>query len=126
VQIKRAFASEDQGSVTLASTLHSLHAAGEMLWSIHIPSMVAAYFEDLATVLSEARAKLTFGGEIAMVVGDSRYANVKVDVPRIVSEMAPKLGLDPIELREVRSMRCSPQHGGRFDLNESLIRLIAQ
>jgi hypothetical protein len=123
VQIRRAFTRADMGSESLAETLERLDSAHEELWNPHIPAMVASYFEDLCTILRGARERLTPGGRIVMVVGDSRYAGVLVDVPRIVRELVPDLGIRCEEVREVRSMRSSPQHGGAFTLGESLLRL---
>jgi hypothetical protein len=123
VQIKREFADGDQASPTLAQTVQELKDARGKLWNGNIPEMVAAYFEDLGCILREAKARLTERGQVVMVVGDSRYAHVLVDVPRIVREMVASLGFRCEEVREVRSMRSSPQHGGRLDLKESLIRL---
>ncbi len=124
VQITREFADGDQASATLAGALHALRNVRTELWNGNIPDMVAAYFEDLAVVLREARTRLTDNGQVVMVVGDSRYADVLVDVPQIVREMTGGLGYRCVEVQEVRSMRSSPQHGGRFDLKESLIRLV--
>lgn len=123
VQIRRSFTSSDLGSAALAETLERLDAAQADLWNRHIPGMVASYFEDLVTILRGARDRLTPGGQIVMVVGDSRYAGVLVDVPLIVRELVPGLGLRCEEVREVRSMRSSPQHGGALTLGESLLRL---
>lgn len=124
VQIKREFAIGDHGSPTLARTLQELRAAKETLWNVNLPEMVSAYFEDLGRILREAKTRLTPRGQVVMVVGDSRYAHVMVDVPQIVREMLPGLGFECQEVREVRSMRSSPQHGGGLDLRESLIRLV--
>jgi hypothetical protein len=123
VQIKRTFAEQDLGSKRLARTLAALRDARADLWNQNIPAMVAAYFEDIAAVLQATRDRLTAGGEIVMVVGDSRYADITVEVPAIVEELVEDLGLVCREVREVRSMRSSPQHGGAFTLRESLIRL---
>jgi hypothetical protein len=58
-----------------------------------------------------------------MVVGDSRYAGIDVPVATIVAEMAPGLGFEPLRVEPCRSMRASPQQGGRAELAESLIVL---
>lgn len=123
VQIKRKFAQDSLGSAALANALERLEGVREELWSPHIPAMVAAYFEDLTEVLRQARAVLSPSGQIVMVVGNSSYAGVLIDVAGILRELAPTLGLRCDQVHAVRSMRNSPQHGGVFTLTESLIRL---
>lgn len=123
VQIKRAFAEGDLGSETLARTLEALRAVEGGLWNPHIPAMLVAYFVDLMEILHASYNILNENGRIVLVVGDSRYAGVLVDVVAIVRELVPTLGLRCEDAQPVRSMRSSPQHGGAFDLNESMIRL---
>ena len=60
-----------------------------------------------------------------MVVGDSRYAGVDVPVAHILGEEAPSLGFTPITMEPFRSMRVSPQQGGRPELAETLLTLRA-
>ena len=86
--------------------------------------MLSSYVADLICILRGARAILRPQGQIVMVVGNSRYAGVLLDVPSIIAELAPGAGLECVESLEVREMRSSPQHGGRFDLGEWLIRLM--
>jgi hypothetical protein len=125
VQIKRDFsASEVVGhSPALQATLRELEAVKGSLWNPHIPAMVAAYFDDLATVLRGLRQGLAEKGRVMMVVGDSRYAGVVVDVPKIVAEIASTCGLIPLDSRIVRVMRASAQQGGDLSLGESLLVL---
>lgn len=124
VQIKRTFADGDLGSETLARTLTALRAVEGGLWNPHIPAMLTAYFVDLTEILSTSHSILNENGRVVLVVGDSRYAGVLVDVVAIVRELLPDLGFRCEEARPVRSMRSSPQHGGALDLNESMIRLV--
>lgn len=125
VQIKRDFSAggvvEESG--TLRTTLNELNDVAGTLWNRHIPDMVAAYFADLAVVLSGVRSSLSSQGRVMMVVGNSRYAGVMVDVPAIVREIAPSLGLACSDIHAVRAMRTSAQQGGALSLNESLLVL---
>lgn len=125
VQIRRQFSEDSLGSPTLAETLERLSGSSEVLWDNNIPGMVAAYFADLAKILGDCRRVLSAGGQIVMVVGDSSYAGILVNVPQITEELLPSLELQCIERRAVRSMRNSPQHGGSFVLSESLLRFAA-
>ena len=58
-----------------------------------------------------------------LFVGDSRYANIDVPIAAILAEVSPGLGLEPRRVEPCRSMRASPQQGGRPELAESLVVL---
>lgn len=58
-----------------------------------------------------------------MVVGDSRYHGVQIPVADILIELAQHLGFEKVADEPFRSMRASPQQGGRQELIESLITL---
>ncbi|WP_201265591.1 hypothetical protein [Mariprofundus sp. EBB-1] len=109
-------------SETLLKTLKDLNAVRSELWSKHIPEMVGSYFSDMARILAGSRACLSDEGEVVAIVGDSCYANVYIDVPRILSELAPRAGLIQVEKFEVRSMRSSAQQGRKKMLGEWLLK----
>lgn len=123
VQIKRDFSSECLSSRTLERTTSALQESIDDLWNPHLPAMIGAYFADLITVLRAARDRLTDRGVIMIVVGDSRYAGIHVDVPKIVRELLPAEGLRCRFVREVRSMRTSAQQGGDLALRESMLMI---
>lgn len=123
VQLQRDYAIPPSSSPALASVLEQLMARKTELWHRDIPSMVGGYFADLAGLLQDLRFKLREGGQVHMVVGDSRYAGVTVPVAEIVSELAPSCGFDVIESDPFRSMRASAQQGGSNILPETLIVL---
>lgn len=58
-----------------------------------------------------------------MVVGDSRYHGIQIPVADILIEIAEQIGFEKIADEPFRSMRASPQQGGRLELVESLISL---
>ncbi|MBD8538045.1 hypothetical protein IFT88_03385 [Frigoribacterium sp. CFBP 8751] len=123
VQISREFASAPAGSPTLNSTIGLMRGKRDELWNSKLPEMVAGYFADLWDVVSRSNDQLASGGQIWMVVGDSRYSTVDIRVADILVELAPNLGLTAAEVRPFRSMRASPQQGGRAELLETLIVL---
>lgn len=123
VQIKRSYDATIR-SPLLDDTLERLNAHRAELWDRDIPDMVCAYFEDLNAILAELQRIITPGGSVMMVVGDSRYAGVSIDVGAITVEIAAKLGFDLKELSQMRSMRSSAQQGGGYDLGETLVHLI--
>jgi hypothetical protein len=125
VQVKRDFGSGGviDESVSLQATLDRLSEVRASLWNPHIPAMIAAYFADLKTVLQGLRTSVAADGKVMMVVGDSRYAGVMVDVPSVVSEIAPGIGFTCVDIRPVRAMRSSAQQGGDLSLAESLLIL---
>jgi len=93
----------------------------DSLWNRNIPDMIGAYFEDLSVILEGVRTSLTSQGRVYMVVGDSKYAGVNVPVARALVEMARQLGFKVIGAEPFRSMRASPQQGGRPELDETLL-----
>jgi hypothetical protein len=123
VQIYRDMSSNDLGSPLLRRTMQELEAASAKLWNRHIPAMIGAYAADMAIVLKGVADKLRTKGRIYMVVGDSRYANIDVPIAAILAEVTPGLGLEPLRVEPCRSMRASPQQGGRAELAESLVVL---
>ena len=123
VQVSRQFASAPPGSAILESTLEQMQLRREDLWDSRLPEMVAGYFADLWAVIDRTSAVLKSGGQIWMVVGDSRYSTIDVRVADILAELAPSRGLEVSEVRAFRSMRASPQQGGRAELLETLLVL---
>jgi DNA modification methylase len=121
VQIKRDMSSRALTPLA-ANAVERLRSAPN-LWSRAIPDMVGAYFDDLRSVMVELRRTLPDRGRVYMVVGDSRYSSVDIPVAAGLSEMAPELGYQVLGVEPFRSMRVSPQQGGRHELAESLIIL---
>lgn len=119
VQIKRDFSS---GTIPPAAELavEKLRKC-EALWNKNIPDMVGAYFDDLATILKGVRRQLRSKGRVYMVVGDSRYSGVDVPVASALVEMGHQLGFKIEGFEPFRSMRASPQQGGRAELPETLL-----
>lgn len=123
VQIKRRFAPAPASSPTLCATIKRLHERRAAMWDQDLPAMVGSYFADLVQILRALGNRLSEAGFIAMVIGDSRYADVIVKVPRIVEEQAAEAGLRIERRDEIRSMRSSAQQGGAHELGEALLRL---
>jgi hypothetical protein len=123
VQIYRDMSSAGIESPLLQQTMQELEGASGRLWNRHIPAMIGAYTADMALVLQGLAAKLRTKGRVYMVVGDSRYANINVPIAAILAQVSPSLGLEPLRVEPCRSMRVSPQQGGRRELAESLVVL---
>ena len=123
VQLLRDFDGHEVGSPSLASTIDALQQVRGQLWNPHIPEMIGAYAEDLSVVLDHLRRGLRSRGRAYIVVGDSRYAGVNVPVAKILAELAEPLDYRLIALEPSRSMRSSPQQGGRHELGEMLVVL---
>lgn len=122
VQIKRDMSSS-VSNTTLANVVGRLATSRTELWNRDIPDMVSAYFDDMSGVMNALHARLAPSGRIYMVVGDSRYAGIDIPVAQILCELAPVIGLDVLYSNPFRSMRASPQQGGRPELPETLIAL---
>ena len=122
VQVKRAY-DADVASPLLRATVGRLAERRGLLWDGDIPKMVSAYFADLGAVLSGLGRNMARGSSAMMVVGDSSYAGVMIDVASIAVEVAAVEGFRLEALSPVRSMRASPQQGGRPELGETLVHL---
>lgn len=85
--------------------------------------MVGGYFADLVAVLQRVHRSLREHARCWLVVGDSRYGGVDVPTGQVLKELAPSIGWRVEAKEPVRSMRSSPQHGGRTELPETLLRL---
>lgn len=123
VQIHRAYEMPQHLSACLDATLAALNQQRERLWNNNIPAMVGAYFHDIEMVLAQCHRLLAKKGKVMMVVGDSRYANVRIEVAVIIAEIAKSIGFASVATREVRQMRSSAQQGGGFQLSESIVEL---
>lgn len=123
VQIKRSYESYDLQSPTLDLIFKQLDQVRSSLWNSSIPEMIRAYFSDMQTIMTSLTSSLVDGGRLYMVVGDSRYQGVYVPVASILVEIAHEIGLKKISEQPFRSMRASPQQGGRQELLESKITL---
>jgi len=123
VQIKRDMTANEKASPSLFRTVKRLRAELRSLWNRHIPDMIAAYAADITTVLAGLATNLRPSGRVYTVVGDSRYAGIDVPTADILSEIAPQLGYEVVDMEPFRSMRASPQQGGRLELSEMLVVL---
>ena len=123
VQIKRQFPAAPSGSPKLERTLKALRAQREEMWNRGIPEMVGGYFADMTRVISNIANILPPKGQIWMVVGDSRYAGVRVPVADILSQLAGSAKCAVVSKEPFRSMRSSAQQGGTQSLDETLLVL---
>ena len=123
VQVLRDFDYQDVRCPALTSTIDALRQVRGQLWNRHIPEMIGAYVADLVVVMDQLQRGLRPRGRAYVVVGDSRYAGVHVPVARILTETVKSLGYRLVGLEPSRSMRSSPQQGGRPDLAETLVVL---
>lgn len=120
VQVSRNFDPAPRTPM-LDRALGELNSVVDDLWDTRIPAMVGAYFADLQKLLTASAQLLPPGGQAWFVVGDSQYANVHVQVAKILTELAPRSGLRVERVSPFRSMRVSPQQSGRPMLSEDLV-----
>lgn len=123
VQVARGFEAGELKSSTLADVYENLSDIRSSLWSKSIPDMVRAYFDDMNTILTQLHTQIVPGGNVYMVVGDSQYSGVPVPVGRILEELSTSMGFQVTGAEPFRSMRASPQQGGRKELLETLVTL---
>lgn len=123
VQIKRQFSPAPKGSRRLTVALGRLARLKGELWSPWIPDMVGGYFHDMKEVIGALRERLNEQGEIWAVVGDSRYAGIRIQVANILADLAEPMGFEVVKVEPFRSMRASAQQGGQQELDETLLVL---
>lgn len=123
VQIHRDFNGHGISTPTLTATIDALRQVRKQLWNRHIPEMIGAYAADLSIIMKHLRRALRPLGRAYIVVGDSRYAGIDVPVADILAEVAQTIGYRLLALEPSRSMRSSPQQGGRHELPETLVVL---
>ncbi|MDI7660205.1 hypothetical protein QLZ26_08810 [Cronobacter universalis] len=119
--MKRDYKSYPKGSDLLKKTIEELDGVKSLLWNKNIPSMVGTYFSDMLLIIENICGNLTKGGEIWMVVGDSKYAGVKISTASILIELMTSKDLKLINNEAFRSMRTSAQQGGQMGLDETFI-----
>lgn len=110
-------------SETLNLTMQLLNNRVDLLWNKNIPAMVANYFYDLNTILENSMRLLEEKGMAVIVIGDSKYADIKIDTAKIVCELAVQLGFTIRECQEIRIMKSSAQQGWSKNLSETAIYL---
>ena len=118
VQIKWDATSQLASSKTLSRVVCALARRRADLWNRHIPEMIGFYFDDLCAIFKHLGRILKPGHHAVVVIGDSQYAGVHIDVGRILVESVASLGFRLTKSGEIRSMRNSSQHGGNFELSE--------
>ena len=123
VQVIHDLTYADLQSPLLSNTITALHSVRSKLWNRNIPEMIGAYMEDLKKVLQGLAIGLRPKGRVYMVVGNSCYADIEVNVAEILAEIVPQLGYQIVRLDSCRSIRMSPQQGGRPKLAETLVVL---
>ena len=123
VQIIHDLTYSDLQSPLLINTIAALHSVRSKLWNRNIPEMIGSYMEDLKKILQGLAVGLRSRGRVYMVVGNSCYADVEVSVAEILAEIVPQLGYQVVRLDPCRSIRMSPQQGGRQKLAETLVVL---
>ena len=123
VQVELEARGAPPDSKALRTLMRKLTRARDTLWDPRIPDMVNGYFSDLSTLLEGLKRKLRDGGETFIIVGDSSYNGIVVNVDLILAETAASHGYKVVSSTELRRMRKSAQQGGRFHLGEHVLRL---
>lgn len=124
VQINREHEMPQYPSPRLSAAIIALRQQLDQLWDNNIPAMIGSYFRDIELVLVQCYRLLTPRGKVMMVVGDSCYAGVRIEVAAIIAEIAVSIGFSKVITHEVRQMRASAQQGGRLQLMESIVELL--
>lgn len=109
-------------SSSLERAVKELACKRDALWDRRLPEMVQAYFEDMQQLLVGMQRCLTKDATIAIVVGDSSYAQVHIDSAKILTGIAKNIGWRLESRQSARVMRASMQHNrGAKALDEWLL-----
>lgn len=122
VQIKMS-SSPRPISSTLSDTLEKLDSKRKELWNKNIPDMISYYFHDINVIMTESMRVLENNGMAVIVIGDSRYSDIKIDTTKITCELAKEIGFTIKDLQEIRIMKSSAQQGWAKNLSETAIFL---
>lgn len=124
VQVERAFASTAVSSM-LEPILPEIRK--RQLWSKRIPGMIASYFWDMKTILSELYRIVRKNGTAWMVVSTSAYGGVQVPVDLVLADLGEQCGWSLRGVYVLRRLRSAGQHWTHLNekkklpLRESLI-----
>jgi hypothetical protein len=123
VQLSRNFLPPPNSSPLLSKTMRQLIEKKDTLWHNKIPFMIGSYFSEMETLLRNLYKSKSDGGEIHLVVGNSKYAGIEIHTADIISEIATDFGAKTVSNIQLRNMRTSPQQGGNHSLAEKLLIL---
>ena len=76
----------------LPAVADMVRGLAEKAYDKRIPTMVSAYFNEIQQVLSGLTRHLVPGAVVAIDIGDSRYAGIRVPTDELISEIASELG----------------------------------
>lgn len=93
-----------------ARILKDLTTKQSLLWSVRIPLMVQAYFEDISTLLFALKQRAKRSAVLKIAIGTSAYAGIVIPVDLIIAEIAERAGWVLDEIEVVRRLRSSGQH----------------
>lgn len=105
VQAKWEAPKNNLSSALLNELRRKIDSKKEFLMHRHIPIMLSAYFEDMDTIFKTLYTQANHGAEVWMVVANSAYANVNVQVDLILSEIATNIGWKLKEIGVLREIR---------------------
>jgi DNA modification methylase len=92
-----------------AKVLKEILGRKDTLWSVRIPEMVQAYFEDMERLLIALAVRANHGAMLKIAVGTSAYGGVVVPVDFILAEIAETAGWELQDVKVVRRLRSSAQ-----------------
>jgi len=92
-----------------------INARADLLWNKRIPTMIQAYFEDIADVLRSLYNLADAGASLWLIVSTSAYAGVEIPVDLIIADIGAKIGWTPQEVGVLRYLRTSSQHWQKWE-----------
>jgi hypothetical protein len=92
-----------------AKVLKEILAREDRLWSVRIPQMIQAYFEDMEKLLAALTVRAKSGALLKIAVATSAYGGIVIPVDFILAEIAEQSGWELQDVQVVRRLRSSAQ-----------------
>ncbi len=86
----------------------------DLLWNQRIPLMIQAYFADMRSILKYLHNLAEPNARLCLIISTSAYVGIEVPVDLIIADIGEKVGWKPQQIKIVRYLRTSSQHGGRL------------
>ncbi len=93
----------------------------KVLWNKNLPNMVKGYFNDMSKLFESVKSKLKKGGRMYINVSNSAYYSRQIEVDKVLSDIALRIGFRVPEIRIARWINPSGQQKNVGKIRESII-----
>lgn len=119
VEMKIAAPRNNSYGVIYDQMLKDIVNHSDLLWDKQIPFMIQGYFEDMENVLYLLKEKLQKNGQVWIIVSNSAYVGIEIQVDLIIAEIGLKCGLF---LKEIGVLRYVKKRKTKYSANIDYLR----